>query len=286
MKVLVTGMNGQLATDVSKELIKREFTCFTTSRQEMNIENYDEVSKVINKVNPDVIIHCAAYTKVDIAEESKEECYNANVTGTENIVRACKQHDITLVFISTDYVFDGSGTRPWKESDLKNPVNFYGKSKSEAEDIIINSLQKYFILRISWAFGLSGNNFVKTMVRLGKTQKQIKVVNDQVGSPTYTKDVADLLVNMIGTNKYGIYHVTNEGYCSWYEFTKEICSILNYEVELIPVTTIEYGSKAKRPLNSRLDKQLLVDNGFYRLPEWKDALRRYIDELVENENKE
>ena len=302
MKVLVTGVAGQLGHDVMNELHKRGYegvgsdiapqysgaddgTAVTKMDYvQMDITNSEEVTETIKKVNPDVVVHCAAWTAVDLAEEkeNKEKVMAINVGGTENIARVCKELDCKMVYISTDYVFDGYGTRPWEE-DCKDyaPLNVYGESKLMGEKVVSLNLEKYFIVRIAWVFGVNGNNFIKTMLKVGRKFDTLKVVNDQIGTPTYTYDLSRLLVDMIETDKYGYYHATNEGgYISWYDFACEIFKQAGYKTKVNPVTTEEYGvSKARRPFNSRLNKTKLVDNGFTPLPDWKDALSRYLKEI-------
>lgn len=302
MKVLVTGVAGQLGHDVMNELHKRGYegvgsdiapkysgaddgTAVTKMDYvQMDITNSQEVTETIKKVNPDVVVHCAAWTAVDLAEESenKEKVMAINVGGTENIAKVCKELDCKMVYISTDYVFDGYGTKPWEE-DCKDyaPLNVYGESKLMGEKVVSLNLEKYFIVRIAWVFGVNGNNFIKTMLNVGKKFDTLKVVNDQIGTPTYTYDLSRLLVDMIETDKYGYYHATNEGgYISWYDFACEIFKQAGYKTKVNPVTTEEYGvSKARRPFNSRLNKTKLVDNGFTPLPDWKDALNRYLKEI-------
>lgn len=302
MKVLVTGVAGQLGHDVMNELHKRGYegvgsdiapqysgaddgTAVTKMDYvQMDITNSEEVTETIKKVNPDVVVHCAAWTAVDLAEEkeNKDKVMAINVGGTENIARVCKELDCKMVYISTDYVFDGYGTRPWEE-DCKDyaPLNVYGESKLMGEKVVSLNLEKYFIVRIAWVFGVNGNNFIKTMLNVGKKFDTLKVVNDQIGTPTYTYDLSRLLVDMIETDKYGYYHATNEGgYISWYDFACEIFKQAGYKTKVNPVTTEEYGvSKARRPFNSRLNKTKLVDNGFTSLPDWKDALNRYLKEI-------
>ena len=302
MKVLVTGVAGQLGHDVMNELHKRGYegvgsdiapkysgaddgTAVTKMDYvQMDITNSQEVTETIKKVNPDVVVHCAAWTAVDLAEESenKEKVMAINVGGTENIAKVCKELDCKMVYISTDYVFDGYGTRPWEE-DCKDyaPLNVYGESKLMGEKVVSLNLEKYFIVRIAWVFGVNGNNFIKTMLNVGKKFDTLKVVNDQIGTPTYTYDLSRLLVDMIETDKYGYYHATNEGgYISWYDFACEIFKQAGYKTKVNPVTTEEYGvSKARRPFNSRLNKTKLVENGFTPLPDWKDALNRYLKEI-------
>lgn len=300
MKVFVTGVAGQLGHDVMNELHKRGYEGIGTDLKEeysgikdgsyvtcapyvaLDITDEKAVTKTIKEVNPDVIVHCAAWTAVDLAEEKKDLVMAINVNGTQNIANAAKEIDAKMVYISTDYVFDGQGTTPW-DPDCKDykPLNVYGESKLGGELAVSKTLDKYFIVRIAWVFGLNGNNFIKTMLKVGKTHDTVTVVNDQVGTPTYTLDLARLLVDMIETDKYGYYHATNEGgYISWYDFTKEIYKQAGYKTKVLPVTTEEYGlSKAARPFNSRLDKSKLVKNGFTPLPTWQDALSRYLKEL-------
>lgn len=305
MKVFVTGVAGQLGYDVMKELEKRGIQGIgsdlakeyagdlTTPYEPMDITDTTSVGNVFEKVQPDVVVHCAAWTAVDLAEdeENYEKVYAVNVTGTQNIAKQCKKYNSKMIHISTDYVFDGQGEQPW-EPDCKeyNPISVYGKTKLEAEQAVASLLEKYFIVRIAWVFGKNGNNFVKTMLNIGKKFSELKVVCDQIGTPTYTYDLAKLLVDMLQSEKYGYYHATNEGgYISWYDYAVEIFKIgeelgeTSYSAENLivkPVTTEEYGiSKAKRPFNSRLDKSKLVEQGFQPLPHWKDALRRYITQL-------
>lgn len=302
MKVFVTGVAGQLGHDVMDELASRGYTGVGTDLAEsysgiqdgtyvtmaeyvsLDITNKEAVMNTIKSVKPDVVVHCAAWTAVDLAEdEDKQAKVKAiNVDGTQNIANACKEIDAKMVYISTDYVFDGQGTKPWNP-DCKDykPLNVYGETKLGGELAVSNTLSKYFIVRIAWVFGKNGNNFIKTMLNVGKKLDTLKVVNDQIGTPTYTYDLARLLVDMIETDKYGYYHATNEGgYISWYDFACEIFKQAGYTNTIIPVTTAEYGlSKAARPFNSRLDKSKLVENGFKPLPTWQDALVRYLKEM-------
>lgn len=293
MKVLVTGVKGQLGYDVVNELEKQNIEAVGVDIEEMDITDSASVNKVIREVNPDAVIHCAAWTAVDAAEDEdkKEKVKLVNVDGTQNIANVCKELDIKMMYISTDYVFNGEGTEPW-QPDCKDyaPQNVYGQTKLDGELAVANTLNKYFIVRIAWVFGKNGNNFIKTMLKVGKNHDQLKVVSDQIGTPTYTFDLAKLLVSMIVTDKYGYYHATNEGgYISWWNFTKEIfkqATKLGYDryseenITVTPVTTAEYGvSKAKRPFNSRLDKSKLVENGFTPLPTWQDAVSRYLKEI-------
>ena len=281
MKVLVTGINGQLGYDVVLELKKRQFKVIETDRNKMDITNRENVEKFISENHPDAVVHCAAWTAVDAAEEPEnfDKVRAVNVEGTRYIAEACKKINAKMIYISTDYVFDGQGTAPWQPDD-KNyaPLNVYGQSKLDGELAVVDTLDKYFIVRIAWVFGENGKNFVDTMINVGKNHDEVKVVNDQIGTPTYTPDLARLLVDMLETEKYGYYHATNEGgFISWYDFTKEIYRQAGLDTKIIPVTTEEYGlSKAKRPFNSRLDKSKLIQNGFTPLPTWQDALLRYL----------
>ena len=304
MKVFVTGVGGQLGHDVMNELHKRGYEgvgsdiapqysgiadgspVTTMPYVPMDITNADMVEQVLTQVNPDVVIHCAAWTAVDLAEdEDKQEKVRAiNVGGTQNIANVCKKLNCKMVYISTDYVFDGQGETPW-EPDCKDyaPLNVYGQTKLDGELAVAGTLEKFFIVRIAWVFGLNGNNFIKTMLNVGKKYETLRVVNDQVGTPTYTLDLSRLLVDMVETEKYGYYHATNEGgYISWYDFACEIFRQAGYTNTVLPVTTAEYGlSKAARPFNSRLDKSKLVEMGFTPLPSWQDALARYLKEIEE-----
>lgn len=284
MKVLVTGVKGQLGYDVVKELTKRNHEAVGVDIEEMDITDFSAVEKVLTAVKPDAVIHCAAWTAVDAAEDNADKVMKINVDGTANIAKVCKAIDAKMVYISTDYVFDGTGEAPW-DPDCKDyaPQNVYGMSKLGGEKAVAEILSKYFIVRIAWVFGKNGNNFIKTMLRLSETHDTLRVVDDQIGTPTYTYDLSRLLVDMIETEKYGYYHATNEGgYISWAEFASEIFKQAKKSTKVIPVTTAEYGlSKAKRPFNSRLDKSKLTLNGFKRLPLWQDALKRYLEELGE-----
>ncbi len=311
MKVLVTGVGGQLGHDVMNELAKRgyegvgsdlapQYSGISDGTEvtgmpyvQMDITDSNCVETVIAAEKPDAVVHCAAWTAVDLAEDEdkREKVHMVNATGTENVALACKKADCKMVYLSTDYVFDGQGTEPW-EPDCKDyrPLSVYGQTKLEGELAVAGNLEKYFIVRIAWVFGVNGKNFIKTMLNLGKTHDQIKVVSDQIGTPTYTYDLARLLVDMIETDKYGYYHATNEGgYISWYDFTREIFRQAQelghpeYSPERLtvtPVTTEEYGiSKARRPFNSRLAREKLIQNGFRPLPTWQDALARYLKEI-------
>ncbi len=311
MKVLVTGVGGQLGHDVMNELAKRgykgvgsdlapQYSGISDGTEvtgmpyvQMDITDSSCVETVIAAEKPDAVVHCAAWTAVELAEDEdkREKVHMVNATGTENVALACKKADCKMVYLSTDYVFDGQGTEPW-EPDCKDyrPLSVYGQTKLEGELAVSGNLEKYFIVRIAWVFGVNGKNFIKTMLNLGKTHDQIKVVSDQIGTPTYTYDLARLLVDMIETDKYGYYHATNEGgYISWYDFTREIFRQAQelghpeYSPERLtvtPVTTEEYGiSKARRPFNSRLAREKLIQNGFLPLPTWQDALARYLKEI-------
>lgn len=302
MKVFVTGVCGQLGHDVMNELAKRGIEGVGSDIQEkysgvqdgtpvttmpyvqMDITDPAQVEKVIADSGCDTMVHCAAWTAVDKAEEFPEACRKVNAYGTENIAKVCEQRDMPMMYFSTDYVFDGNGTRPWEPEDPHNPLDVYGATKAEGEDAVIAHVKKYFILRIAWVFGTNGHNFIRTMLKLAKTHDTLRVVNDQIGTPTYTYDLARLVVDMIQTDKYGKYHVTNEGsYISWYDFTNAIfkeAGVTN--VKVIPVTSEEYGAAAKRPYNSRMDRSKITANGFTPLPNWQDALARYVKILKEN----
>ena len=301
MKVFVTGVGGQLGHDVINELAKRGIDCVgsdiapvysgiddgspvtETAYVRLDITDASEVDKVIGEISPDAIIHCAAWTAVDAAEdeENRDKVHRINAEGSRNLALAAKKNGAKMLYISTDYVFDGQGTRPWEPDDkCYAPLNVYGQSKLDGELAVSSILEKYFIVRIAWVFGLNGKNFIKTMINVGKTHDTVRVVNDQIGTPTYTLDLARLLVDMIETDKYGYYHATNEGgYISWYDFCCEFYRQYGIATKVIPVTTEEYGlSKAARPYNSRLDKSKLKKNGFDPLPPWQDAVRRYLEE--------
>ena len=280
MRVLVTGVKGQLGYDVMNELAKRGIEGIGVDIDEMDITDAAAVDRVITEADVDAVIHCAAYTAVDAAEANVELCWKVNADGTENIAKVCKKLDIKMIYISTDYVFDGEGTRPWEPDDERHPLNVYGQTKYEGELAVENNLDKYFIVRIAWVFGVNGKNFIKTMLRVGGQNGAVSVVDDQIGSPTYTYDLAVLLVDMVLTEKYGRYHATNEGLCSWYEFACEIFKQAGMDVKVTPVSTEEYlkmyPTQAKRPMNSRICKDKLEENGFNRLPAWQDALARYL----------
>lgn len=304
MKVFVTGVNGQLGHDVMNELHKRGHEGIGTDLKEFNskvpdgsivsampymsldITDRSAVLSAIQSINPDVVVHCAAWTAVDMAEDDKnvEKVRRVNKDGTQYIADACLSTGAKMIYLSTDYVFNGLGTKPWKPDCMNyEPLNVYGKTKLEGELAVSNTLTKYFIVRIAWAFGLNGNNFIRTMLNVGKTHDEVRVVSDQIGTPTYTFDLARLLVDMLETDKYGYYHATNEGgYISWYDFAKEIYRQAGYKTKVVPVTTAEYGlSKAVRPYNSRLDRSKIVERGFKPLPDWKDAVARYLKDTME-----
>lgn len=292
MKVFVTGVHGQLGYDVVRELEKRHIPCVgsdlaassavTIHYAPLDITDGQAVSGALAEIRPDAVIHCAAWTAVDAAENNEEKVRLVNVRGTENLARACKEIGAKMLYISTDYVFDGQGTEPWKpDSKAFAPLNVYGKSKLDGEKAVASLLDRFYIVRIAWVFGNNGNNFVKTMLKLAETHETVRVVNDQIGTPTYTRDLARLLADMIVTEKYGYYHATNEGgYISWFEFAQEIFRLAGCKTRAIPVTTQEYGvSLARRPFNSRLDKSKLYDQGFAPLPSWQDALKRYLENV-------
>lgn len=280
MKVLVTGVKGQLGYDVVRELQKRGHETVGVDIDEMDITDAAAVERVMTEVQPDAVIHCSAYTAVDRAEEDIEICRRVNVDGTENIAKICKKLNCKMLYLSTDYIFSGDGERPWEPDDEASPLNAYGQSKYDGELVLKKYVEKYFIVRISWVFGINGNNFIKTMLRLGRENGAVKVVDDQIGSPTYTYDLARLLVDMIESDRYGAYHATNEGICSWYEFAKEIFRAAGMDnVSVTPVKSGEFPVKAKRPKNSRMSKEKLVANGFSLLPAWQDAVARYIKEV-------
>ncbi|TBL17963.1 dTDP-4-dehydrorhamnose reductase [Bacillus paranthracis] len=279
MKILVTGYNGQLGYDVVKRGEKQGLEMQGIGIEDLDITNEAAVYEFVDKVKPDAIIHCAAYTAVDKSEDDKELCWNVNVEGTKYLATAAKKLNAKFVYISTDYVFDGEGTHAFVETDAPNPVGYYGLTKYEGEKVVRSLIDSNFIVRISWVFGINGNNFIKTMLRLGETRNELNVVGDQIGSPTYTYDLARLLVDMVITEKYGTYHATNEGFCSWAEFAQEIFEIAGQDVKVNSITTEEYPTRAVRPKNSRMSKQKLIDNGFEPLQDWKKAIKHYITQL-------
>ncbi len=288
MKILVTGVNGQLGHDVMNELKKRGHTAIGVDIQEMDITDAVSVHRVIGHYAPDAVVHCAAWTAVDLAEDAEnlDKVRLVNATGTKNIATACKEIDCKMIYISTDYVFDGEGTTPWNPDDSRAPLNVYGQTKYEGELAVEETLEKYYIVRIAWVFGINGKNFIKTMLNLGKTHDSLTVVNDQIGTPTYTYDLSRLLVDMAEREEYGRYHATNEGgYISWYDFACEIFKQAGayddtyQHIRVSPVSSDAYPAKAKRPSNSRMNKEKLTQHGFTPLPTWQDALCRYLKEL-------
>lgn len=302
MKIFVTGVGGQLGHDVMNELDKRGIEGIGSDLAEaysgiadgsavtkmpyvsLNITDSEAVAKTLKEVAPDAVIHCAAWTAVDKAEEEPETVRKVNAYGTELIARYCGEKDIPMMYFSTDYVFDGNGTKPWEPDDERHPLGVYGQTKAEGEEAIEQFCKKFFILRIAWVFGKNGKNFIRTMIRLSKTNDTVKVVNDQIGTPTYTYDLARLVADMIITDRYGIYHVTNEGsYISWFDFTKAIYEEAGIDgMTVLPVTSEEYGAQAKRPYNSRMNRSKIREMGFEPLPDWRDALRRYLKEMPED----
>ena len=280
MKNLVTGIHGQLGHDVMLEGQRRGYDMVGFDIDTMDITDDEAVNRIFSAEAPDAVIHCAAYTAVDLAEKEREKCCAVNVDGTENVARASARCGAKLIYVSTDYVYDGRGEEPHPVSEKKVPVNYYGLTKSQGEDRVTALCDRYFIVRTSWVFGQNGRNFVKTMLRLGKEKEQISVVSDQIGSPTYTPDLARLLLDMAETEEYGIYHGTNSGFCSWYEFASAIMKKAGLSCEVKPILTKDYASAAVRPLNSRLDSGCLVEKGFRLLPPWEDALARFLEESL------
>ncbi|WP_226682045.1 dTDP-4-dehydrorhamnose reductase [Sutcliffiella horikoshii] len=283
MKILVTGYTGQLGHDVVKQGENIGLTMIGVGSTHFDIAQKEQVLSYVENLQPDAIIHCAAYTAVDNAEDEIEKCNKVNINGTEYLALAAAKSDAKFIYISTDYVFDGKGQEPFKENHIPNPIGTYGKSKFAGELLVQNILHKWFIVRISWVFGQNGNNFIKTMLRLSETKQQLNVVGDQFGSPTYTEDLAKLLINMVQTEKYGIYHASNEGFCNWAEFAEEVFRITGKDVKVTAIASEEYPTRAVRPKNSKMSKQSLDDNGFERLPHWKDAVKRYVTDLTKNE---
>lgn len=284
MKLLVTGYKGQLGYDVVNEATSRGIEVVGVDIDEMDITNQEQVNTVIKSGNYDAVVHCAAWTAVDKAEEPElyDTVIKVNATGTKYIADVCEELDIPMMYFSTDYVFDGEGTAPWNEYDERHPLNVYGLSKAQGEEFV-EKLKKHFIIRIAWVFGKNGNNFIKTMLRLGKERGAVSVVNDQIGNPTYTYDLAKLVVDMIQTDKYGKYHATNSGdFISWYDFAFEIFKQAGMDVKVTPVDSNQFPAKAKRPKNSRMNQTELDKNGFDRLPAWQDALGRYLKEIENN----
>lgn len=279
MKVLVTGVKGQLGFDVIQELNKREIDCLGVDIEDFDITDADAVDRFVLSYQPEAVIHCSAYTAVDKAEDNFELCHAVNAEGPKNIAQACKKIDAKMIYISTDYVFPGQGETFYEIDDATAPLGAYGQTKLDGELAVRAILNKHFIVRISWVFGVNGSNFIKTMLKLSETRDEINIVGDQIGSPTYTADLAPLLCDMVATERYGIYHATNEGICSWAELAQEIFKLAACNTKVNAITTEEYPSRAVRPKNSRLSKKSLDEAGFKRLPEWKDAVRRYLSEL-------
>ena len=280
MRILVTGASGQLGYDVERELERRGIEHLGTSSRELDITDREAVERLMAAYRPDAAIHCAAYTKVDLAEDEPERCWAVNADGTRNMAAACRKTGAKLLYISTDYVFPGTGEQFRRTDDPVSPVNTYGRSKLAGELAVQSLLETYFIVRISWVFGKNGTNFVKTMLRLAETRTELTVVCDQIGSPTYTADLAPLLCDMVQTERYGIYHATNGGTCAWSEFAKAIFELADKQVTVYPIPTSAYPTRAVRPLNSRMSKECLHSNGFQELPEWKNALARYLKEIT------
>lgn len=278
MKILVTGVSGQLGYDVCRELERRNIIHLGTSSKQLDITNKETVYSVCKSFQPDAIIHCAAWTAVDLAEEKSDEAFLVNETGARNLALAAKDVGAKLLYVSTDYVFSGDENGVYQVDSKTNPQNVYGQSKLAGEEVVKSILSEYFIVRISWAFGINGNNFVKSMLRLSETKRELSVVCDQIGSPTYTVDLAPLLCDMVQSEKYGIYHATNEGYCSWSEFAQEIFRQAGRETIVHQIPSVQYPTSAKRPKNSRLSKECLVQRGFHKLPRWQDALSRFLEE--------
>ena len=277
--ILVTGVNGQLGYDVVRTLKERNMECLGIDKDQLDITDENAVNKYIVDLKPECVVHCAAYTAVDRAEDEEELCRKVNVDGTENIARACKEINAKMIYISTDYVFDGKGDKPFEIDGHIEPHSVYGKTKYEGELKVKEILDRYFIVRISWVFGVNVNNFIKTMIRLGKEKESINVVCDQIGSPTYTADLAPLLCDMVVSEKYGVYHATNDGFCSWAEFAQEIIDKAGLKSKINPIPTSEYHAKAVRPFNSRMSKKKLIENGFKSMPSWENALDRYLKEI-------
>ena len=281
MRVLVTGYNGQLGYDVVKELRSRSIECRGVDRSDFDITNCEQTVDYICGYSPDAVVHCAAYTAVDKAEDDEENCRRVNTDGTENIAVACERLNAKMLYVSTDYVYGGAGDKPFEPGDATDPKNVYGRTKLDGETAMRKHVSKYFVVRTSWVFGINGNNFVKTMLRLGAERDELNVVDDQIGSPTYTPDLARLICDLIETDRYGIYHGTNEGFCSWAEFAAEIMRLGGRKAHVNPVESLQYPVRAERPHNSRLSKKCLDNAGIKRLPEWQDALKRFLKELGE-----
>lgn len=279
LKVLVTGVKGQLGFDVVKRLEIAKVECLGVDIDDFDLTGWNQTKDFICNYKPEVVVHCAAYTAVDRAEDEREICHAVNVKGTRHVAMVCREIGAKMVYISTDYVFNGTGQEPFEIDQIPEPINYYGQTKFEGELETRKFVEQHFIIRVSWVFGVNGNNFIKTMLRLGKERDAISVVSDQIGSPTYTFDLAELISQVIVTDKYGIYHATNEGLCSWYEFARQIFHLTGMSVQVNPINSEDYITKAKRPKNSRLSKLSLDNAGFIRLPEWEDALRRYLSEV-------
>ena len=279
MKVLVTGYTGQLGYDVVAELKRRNIECIGTTRQDFSLTDTEKMKSFVENYRPDAVIHCAAYTAVDKAEDEPELCRAVNTDATRALAKICKEINAKMIYISTDYVFPGDGDSFYEPEDEKAPQNVYGQTKLDGEKTVQEILDKYFIVRISWVFGINGKNFIKTMLNLAKTHDKLTVVNDQIGSPTYTVDLAKLLCDMVQTDKYGVYHATNEGICSWYDFACEIFKRAGIKINVEPVPSTAFPTKAKRPHNSRMSKKCLDEAGLNRLPAWQDALSRYLQEI-------
>ncbi|WP_088013331.1 dTDP-4-dehydrorhamnose reductase [Gottfriedia acidiceleris] len=279
MKILVTGYGGQLGYDVVRACEQHGLVVKGIGRKELDITERESVSSILDSFKPDVMIHCAAYTAVDKAEDDKENCWNVNVEGTRYLVEAAKKHHSKFIYISTDYVFNGKGESPFNEDDQPDPIGYYGLTKYEGEKVVQSLIENYFIIRVSWVFGVNGNNFIKTMLRLSETRNELTIVGDQIGSPTYTVDLANLIVDLMKSDKYGIYHATNEGFTSWADFAKEIFKQTDRIILVKSISSEGYPTRAARPKNSRLLKQKLVESGFHALPSWQDALARYLVQL-------
>ena len=276
--VLVTGVTGQLGHDIVSNLSGKGYHLLSPTHAELDITDERNVEKYLYSNKPDLIIHCAAWTNVDLAEDEEQKCRIVNVDGTNNLAKYCKKMDVPMMYFSTDYVFNGVGERPWRIDDETNPQNVYGTSKRDGE-LIVRQLNKYYIIRISWVFGINGKNFVKTMIDLSKKRSELTVVSDQIGSPTYTADLAELVSSIIETDRYGTYHACNQGYCSWYDFAKKIFEYIGSDTVVKPIDSDSWPSKVKRPKNSRLDTSSLTANGFDQLPPWEDALKDFIDQM-------
>ena len=278
--IIVTGAKGQLGGDVCRLLEKQNISYEGTDRDELDITDKKAVDSYFSSVNADTLIHCAAYVAVDKAEDEKETCFAVNEKGTENLAKACKEKGMKMLYVSTDYVFSGKGEAPFEADSPKAPLSVYGSSKLKGEEAVMKHLEKYFIVRTSWVFGEKNTNFIATMLRLAETRNEVRVVCDQIGSPTYSKDLAELICKMAQTERFGIYHATNEGFCSWYELAKKTFEIANKKITVIPVTSEEYPTKAVRPKNSRLSKKSLEKAGFERLPDWENAVERYLKNIL------